>query len=71
LHLSGGHHDLYSEQEIALAKKNILLAFGYVNYASNRTQQIIEKDIIPKRVVCPLQRSLEHFHLLRGKGGSL
>lgn len=53
----------YSEQEIAMARENILLAFGYVHSATNRTQQIIEKDVLPQRVVRPFQRSLDYIHL--------
>jgi len=60
----------YTQQEIALARQNILLAFGYVHYATNRTQQVIEEDILPRRVVRPFQKSLDHLHLNREKGES-
>ena len=60
----------YSEQEIALAKENILLAFGYVNFATNRAQQMITEDVLPQRVVRPFQRSLDYIHLNKEKGES-
>jgi predicted anti-sigma-YlaC factor YlaD len=65
-----GKEPHYSEQEIALARQNILLAFGYVHLATNRTQLVIAEDILPQRVVRPLQRSLEHMHLSKEKGES-
>ncbi len=68
---SGGPYPQYSEQEIAQARKGILLAFHYVNYASNRTQEVIENEVLPRHVVRPLRQGLEHINLSREKGVSL
>ncbi|MFQ6093621.1 MAG: anti-sigma factor family protein [bacterium] len=49
----------YTPQEIAQAKKEALLAFGYVNYATSRTQSILEEQIIPAAVLRPLKIGIE------------
>lgn len=68
---SGGPYAQYSEQEIAQARKDILLAFGYVNYASSRAQDVIENDVLPRHVVRPLRQGLEYINLSKQKGVSL
>ena len=59
----------YTDEEIAQAKKDIYLALGYVNYATSRTQHIIEKDVVPQKVIRPIQKSLDHIHTTKEKGG--
>lgn len=66
--LFNGHQPHYTDEEIAQAKKDIYLALEYVNYATSRTQHIIEKDVVPKKVIRPIQRSLDHIHLSMKKG---
>lgn len=58
----------YTEEQIAQAKKDIYLALGYVNYATSRTQQIIEKEVVPKKVIRPIQKSLDAIHTSKEKG---
>ncbi|UCE17797.1 MAG: zf-HC2 domain-containing protein [Gemmatimonadota bacterium] len=58
----------YTEEEIAQAKKDIYMALGYVNYATNRMQQIIEKEVVPQKVIRPLQKSLDAIHTNKEKG---
>ena len=60
----------YTEEQIAQAKREIHMALGYVNYATSRTQQIIENDVVPQKVIRPIQKSLEAIHMSKEKGDS-
>ena len=63
-----GHEYHYSEEEIAQAKRDIYMALGYVNYATSRTQHIIEKEVVPQKVILPIKKSLDAIHTYKEKG---
>ena len=63
-----GEQSHYTDEEIAQAKKDIYMALGYVNYATSRTQRIIEKEVVPQKVIRPLQKSLDAIHTNKEKG---
>jgi len=65
--LQGGEPH-YTDEEIAQAQKGILLAFGYVHYATSRTHHILEDEVVPERVIGPLKRSLDTIEPTQRKG---
>lgn len=49
----------YSLEEIEQAKKNINLALGYFAYCYQKTENIIEKEIIQNYIINPINSSFK------------
>ena len=49
----------YSTQEIEQATDQVKLALAYLNQVTSRTEEIIEKQILPQQVIKPMKSSIK------------
>lgn len=60
----------YSPEEVAQAKLDVERALGYLAEVIERTQKIIEQEVVPEQVVKPLKKGLHAaFGSLQNNGG--
>ncbi len=63
IHLRVSHqpriNQKYSAEEIDQAKDQVKLALAYFNHVTTKTEEILEKQVLPKDVVQPMKSSIK------------